>query len=75
MVGYMSDSMQEILKATIMKSWDDGIRDGKIIIVNSLEKVLQEQGDIDMMLSDFIDVVKHIEFPEDKTELYDKKFK
>ena len=67
--------MQEILKATIMKSWDDGIRDGKIIIVNSLEKVLQEQGDIDMMLSDFIDVVKHIEFPEDKTELYDKKFK
>lgn len=71
----MSDSMQEILKATIMKSWDDGIRDGKIIIVNSLEKVLQEQGDIDMMLSDFIDVVKHIEFPEDKTELYDKKFK
>ena len=69
--------MREVLKDAIIKSWDDGVRDGRTIIINSLEQVLREHenSDIMMSLSDFIEVVKNLEFPNDSTELYDKKFK
>jgi len=69
--------MKEMLKETIMKSWDDGVRDGRTIIVNSLEDILKNHSNADIMmsLSDFIAVVKELEFPENHTELYDKKFK
>jgi len=59
----------------LMQKWREGVIQGKELVEQTLEYALVEGGDSEMLLSEFIDLVKCMELPEPNTKLFNEKFK